>query len=149
MLIPKTYILSRLQTLALGWTDQNHCAIFTYYPIVEYTEASTESERHAEIGAVELTLGGGTRNYSSAVGRPLPAAGEVITLPVGNGTYEDCDLSFDVKERPQMHVRVRVLQEMAGEGAEATGTLQLLDIKKIYLGAAGTALETSGKVQKN
>lgn len=50
---------------------------------------------------------------------------------MGNGTYEDCDLSYDVKEHPQMHVRVGVLQDMAGEGTEATGKLQLLDIKKI------------------
>ena len=50
---------------------------------------------------------------------------------VENGAYEDCDLSYDVKEHSQMHVRVGVLMDMTGEGTEAMGKLQLLDVKKI------------------
>lgn len=117
--------------LLLDWPEQNHCATFTYYPIVKHTEAFSESERHAEIGAVEVTVEGGKRNQSSAIGGALPAAGENITVLVENGTYEDCDLSYDVKEHAQMHVRVGILKEMTGEGPEATGMLQLLDVKKI------------------
>lgn len=80
---------------------------------------------------MEVTLGGGKRNHSSAVGGALPAAGENITMLVENGTYEDCDLSFDVKGHSQMHVRVGVLVNMTGEGIEAKGKLQLLDVRKI------------------
>ena len=111
--------------------DQHHCATFTYYPIVGHTEASTESERHAEVGAVEGTLRSGSRSHSSAVGGALPAAGENITMVVENGTYEDCDLSYDVKEHSQMHVRVGILMDLTGRGVEARGKLQLLDVRKI------------------
>lgn len=118
--------------LLLVWTDQNHCATFTYYPIVEHTEASYERENYAEIGAAEATMGGGSRNHSSAVGGALPAAGEKITMLVENGTYEDCDLSCDVKQHSQMHVRVGILMDMTGEGIGAQrGTLQLLDLRKV------------------
>ena len=117
--------------MLLGWIDQNHCATFTYYPIVEHTEASRERETHAEVGAAEVTLGGGTRSHSSAVGGALPAAGEKITVLVGNGTYEDCDLSYDIRQHSQMHVRVGILVEMTGEGIGAQGMLQLLDVRKV------------------
>lgn len=118
--------------LLLDWSDQNHCATFTCYPIVEHTEVYTESERHAaEIGAVEDTLGAGKRHHSSAVGGALPAAGEKFTVLVENGTYEDCDLSYDVKEHAQMHVRVGVLTGMTGQRLELTRKLQLLEVRKI------------------
>ncbi len=110
---------------------QANCATFTYYPIVQHTEAWSEIERHAEIGAIEVTLGGGHRNHSSAIGDALPAAGEKITTIVESGTYEDCDLSYDVKEHSQMHVRVGVLLGMTGTGMRSKGKLQLLDVRKI------------------
>lgn len=50
---------------------------------------------------------------------------------VASGAYEDCDLSFDVKKHSQMHVKVGVLEDMVGEGPQAPGKLQLLDVKKI------------------
>lgn len=80
---------------------------------------------------MEGTLGGGIRNFSSAVGGALPAAGEKITTIVEAGTYEDCDLSYDVKEHSQMHVRVGVLQDLTGRGLKSRGELQLLDVRKI------------------
>ena len=76
-------------------------------------------------------MGGGQRKHSSAVGGALPAAGEKITTIVESGTYEDCDLSFDVKEHSQMHVRVGVLQDLTGTGVKAKGKLQLLDVRKL------------------
>lgn len=76
-------------------------------------------------------MGGGRRSYTSAVGGALPAAGEKITTIVEAGTYEDCDLSYDVKEHSQMHVRVGVLQDLTRRGLKSTGKLQLLDVRKI------------------
>ena len=77
-------------------------------------------------------MGGGHREHSSAVGGALPAAWEKMTMVVSCGTYEDCDLSCDVKEHLQMHVRVGVLVGMTGDDEmEATGKLQLLDVRKI------------------
>lgn len=106
-------------------------AIFTYYPIVTHTEASTENERHVEIGAVGSTLGGGRRTHSSTVGGALQAAHEKIRVLVKPGTYEDCDLSFDVKQHSQMHVRIGILVDMTGTGPEQKGKLLLLDERKI------------------
>ncbi|CAN0237418.1 unnamed protein product [Scytosiphon promiscuus] len=114
-----------------GNTTKNHYATFTYYPIVEHTEASIESEQHAEIGVAEATVGGGRRSQSSAMGGALSTAREKITAVVEKDTYDDCDLSFDVKEHSQMHVRVGILTDMTGEGTEATGKLKLLDLRKI------------------
>ena len=66
------------------------------------------------------------------MGSALPAAEEKITTVVSCGTYEDCDLSYDVKEHSQMHVRVGVLVDMTvDDEMEATGKLQLLDVRKV------------------
>lgn len=111
--------------------DQGNCATFTYYPIVQHTEASSESEVHAGIGAVEGTIGGGRRNQSSASGSALLAAQEKITTIVEAGIYEDCDMSYDVKEHTQMHVRIGVLMGLTREETEWRGNLQLLDVRKI------------------
>lgn len=86
---------------------------------------------NAVLQALGLSAGGGRRNLSAVTGCTLPAAGEKITQIVKAGTYEDCDLSHDVKEHPQMHVRVGVLLDTSGKGMALTGMLQLLDVRKI------------------
>lgn len=64
-------------------TFQERWATFTQYPIVQHTEASSEREMYAELGAVEATAGGGMRQQSSAVGGVLASAGEIITTKKG------------------------------------------------------------------
>lgn len=98
---------------------------------MNFTEASRESEISLLLEAAGVAAGVGRRNQSSVAGGTLPAAGEKITQIVEAGTYEDCDLSHDVKEHPQMHVRVGVLMDMIGEGLKSKGKLQLLDVRKI------------------
>eukprot|EP00752_Nemacystus_decipiens_P013425 g11888.t1 len=114
-----------------GNTTQNHYATFTYYPIVEHTEAQSEREFHAEVGAMGVNLGGGKRRQSAPIGGPRPAAGEKITTLVAAGTYEDREMCCDIKEHLQMHVRVGILLDLSGEGVGARGKLQLLDVHKI------------------
>eukprot|EP00752_Nemacystus_decipiens_P015533 g13859.t2 len=118
--VPKVYF---------GNTTKN-CAIFTYFPIVEHSEASIEREVHANVGAAGVMVAGGHRFHSSAVGRPLPASREIVTLHVASGAYEKCDLSYDVKKHSQMHVKVGIIEDIVGEGPGATGKLQLLDLRK-------------------
>lgn len=106
-------------------------AVFTYYPIVTYTEAANERETNAQVEAAGAARGGGTRNLAPAVGGDRPAAGEGIPAILVPGEYDVCDLACGVKEHSQMHVRVGVLVDMTGDGTEAEGKLQLLDVRKI------------------
>lgn len=112
--------------------DQDNCATFTYYPIVQHTEAFNENEYHAGGAATGGgALGVGTHNSSSTTGGALPAAEEKITTLVATGTYEDRDLSYDVREHSQMHVRVGVLHDLVERGLNSTGKLKLLDLLKV------------------
>eukprot|EP00752_Nemacystus_decipiens_P006258 g5643.t1 len=113
-----------------GNTTKGNCATFTYYPIVQHTEAAREREFNGQIGVMEVMAAAGMRNYCSTVGGALRDAEEKMTTIVEAGTYEDCDLSYDVREHWQMHVRVGVLQDLTG-GLQSTGKLQLLDVRKI------------------
>ncbi|CAN0127637.1 unnamed protein product [Scytosiphon promiscuus] len=110
-------------------TENN--AVFTYYPIVTFTETSKERDIDAHVEAAGVALGGGTHNLSSAVGGDRPAAGEEILVVLAAGEYQPCDLACGVKEHLQMHVRIGVLVDMTGEGRKAKGKLQLLDVRKI------------------
>lgn len=65
------------------------------------------------------------------MGSDRPAAGEELLVVLAAGEYDACDLACDVKEHPQMHVRVGVLVDMTAEGMKAKGKLRLLDVRKI------------------
>lgn len=112
-------------------TEQDNFATFTRYPLVQHSEVSSEREVNAEVTSNVIGAGGGKYTQDSAIGMTLPAAEENITTIVKAGTYEDCDLLYDLKEHVQMHVRVGVLMNMTGQGLESTGKLQLLDVKAI------------------
>lgn len=131
--VKDTIFAPRTCAVALGKTKkhQEHLATFTQYPIVEHKKAASEREVNANIGALEVTLGGGVRQLSSAVGGGLASAGEKITTKVARGTYEDVEVSCDVKEHLQMNVRVGVLRDLTGTGVCLRGKLQLLDVKKV------------------
>ena len=105
-------------------------AVFLYYPIVNITETSKESEVNGTVEASGVAVGGGTRNQSSATGGDRAAAFEEIPVVLGSGEYTVCDMAYGVKEHSQMH-RVGVLEDMTGVGSKAKGKFQLLDVRKI------------------
>lgn len=107
-------------------------AVFTYYPIVTFTEASKARDRNAQVEAAGVVaLGFGANDQWSAVGDDRLAAGEGILAILAPGVYNSAELSCGVKEHPQMHVRIGVLMEKTGAGMKAKGKLQLLDVRKI------------------
>ena len=109
-------------------------ATFTSWPIVQHTDVADERESNAVVGAEVLaSVGGGMRRQSSASGAALPAALEPVTTLVLAGSYEDCDLTCDIRAHLQMHVKIGVLRNMATgtNGTNATGTLQVLDLRRM------------------
>eukprot|EP00752_Nemacystus_decipiens_P002890 g2689.t1 len=109
-------------------------ATFTSWPIVQHTDVAEEKESSAEIGAEVLaSVGGGMRTQSSASGISLAAAQEPVTTIVRSGGYEDTEPPCDIRAHLQMHVKVGVIRKMeAGtNGNNGTGSLQLLDLKRM------------------
>ncbi|CAN0080015.1 unnamed protein product [Ectocarpus fasciculatus] len=124
----------RVPTFCIGNATES-TAVFLYYPIVNFTEASKESEGNvtgeASAGGIGGRFGHGKRNQSSATGGDRAAAMEEIPVVLGPGKYTVCDMAYGVKEHPQMHIRIGVLEDMTGVGSKAKGKFQLLDLKKI------------------